>query len=332
MRNAWALSCVAASIVGLAPFTEDMAGRELMPVFGAVVRGPSVVLSYDNGANPYSGIGRYDAVTRCTAFFLDTAGSFANAEDPGLVGEIAPAYAVTEARCAAALGADEILIDGPGHGRVVFNYFADAESHHVEAPVTRVAFASTTGRRFALLELATSYADLIRQLVRPWPLVASPRLVVGDPVAVVGSAVGRIPEDDFLRLSFCRIDGIAPAVLENGWRWTYAPFHRCRDIGEGSVGSPVLSLVARAVVGVIATTTAGKGDREKCGAGHPCELAEGHPRSRPDVHYVSALAGIGQCFTVAGQFDVHQPGCSLDATPAADRTASARLESALLSD
>ena len=316
---------VAAYTVIVTLFCGGAGTADLIPTYGALIRGPSVPLAYANGASPYSGVGRYDGVERCTAFFLETAGSFIDLSNPSLESADAPAYAVTEGRCAADLAGDGVLIDGPGAGRVLFNYFADRDARQVAVPVARTAFATVNGRNLALLELAAPYSGLVAQSIRPLPVVSSPRMVAGDPVAVVGAPLGRDHTEDFLRLAFCRIDGIAPELLEGRWLWFDTPFNRCRDVRSGSSGSPVLSLIARAVVGLISTTTAGGDDRAKCAVGHPCEPTDGPPRSRRDTHYVSSVATIGQCFNARGRFDINERDCSL-ATELRDDSSSVRLE------
>jgi hypothetical protein len=285
------------------------AAEDIMPVYGAVVRGPSVVLSYANGASPYSGIGRYEGLERCTAFFVDTAASFLSASAPEPVD--APAYALTEGRCASRLDADDVLIDRQGHGRVVFNYFADAEHRQVAVPVVRIAYATVKGRNLALLELSVSYQALIKQVIRPWSVAWSPRTIVGDPIAVVGAPLTVDGKEDFLRLAFCRIDGVAPVVIEHGWQWFDAPFNQCRDVRTGTSGSPVLSVLARTVVGLISTTTAGAERSTACALGHPCERTDAGTRSRKNTNYISPVAGIVSCFDRGGRFRIDEPGCPL---------------------
>jgi hypothetical protein len=280
-----------------------------MPTYGAVVRGPSVVLSYANGASPYSGIGRYEGLERCTAFFVDTAASFLSVAAPEPVE--APAYAVTEGRCAAPLDADDIVIEGDGQGRVVFNYFADAEHRQVTAPVVRIAYASVKGRNLALLQLGVSYQRLVEQVIRPWSVAWSPRTIVGDPIAVVGAPLTIDGKEDFLRLAFCRIDGVAPVVIEQGWQWFDAPFSQCRDLRSGTPGSPVLSVLARTVVGLISTASTGGERGTECALGHPCERTDAGTHTRRHANYISPLAGIVACFDRGGRFHIGEPGCPL---------------------
>ena len=316
MKNTCLRSRPVASVLAVVLVSGGAAASELMPMYGAVVRGPSVPLSYVNGASPYSGVGRYDGPARCTAFFLDTAGSFVDPDDPAVDREDAPAYAVTAGRCVTGLAGDGVVIDGAGSGRIVFNYFADSERRQLIARVVATAYAEVRERNVALLELEPSYAELVAALIRPLPAVAAPRTAAGDPVAVIGTPLGSPHGEGFLRLAYCRIDGIAPVVVEDRWRWEHTPFHRCRDVGPGSAGSPVLSVIARGVVGVIGATTAGAGEQGRCALGHPCERADGRTRSRPETHYVSAVAGLGRCFDARGHFDLRAGACPLAPEPA----------------
>src|SRR5262245_52056946 len=102
------------------------------PTYGAVMGGPSVLVSYSSGASTYSGIGRYEGRATCTALFLDTA---VGSDDP----QNAPAYALTSGHCIALPDPNDVLIDRPGFGRVIFNYFKDSQSRQVSVPVARVA-------------------------------------------------------------------------------------------------------------------------------------------------------------------------------------------------
>jgi hypothetical protein len=299
---------------------------ELIPVYGAAIQGPSIALSYANGASPYSGIGRYDGLSACTAFFLDTAASFFDPDDPGADHDDARAYALTEARCAADLGSDQVLVDAPGHGRIVFNYFSDSATRQTVVRVAKTAYAAVDGQNLAVLELDAGYAELVTKLIRPWPVVSATRPAIGEPVAIVGAPMGGEETDGFLRLAFCRIDGIAQSIAEDRWRWLHVAYHRCRDVRAGSLGSPVLSVFSRAVVGLVSTTTAGGDSRAKCSLGRPCEPSDRGARSRPDTHYVSSLAGIHACFDARGRFDPDQQHCSLAAPTRDGAPSSARAD------
>jgi hypothetical protein len=304
--RAWRARKVVAATALVAGAAAAGAG-DLIPVYNATVGGRSVVLSYDNGASLYTGIGRYEGMGTCTAFFLATA----------LPGQEylteAPAYAVTSARCAADLGADQVVTDRPGVGRIIFNYFKDSPYRRTSVGVVRTTYAATKGRPLAILELEMLYLELVQQLVRPWRVPYSRPMLEGDLIAVV-SAPHWVddPADAFLRLATCRYEGIAPVVVEHPWRTLNASFNRCRDVMPSSYGSPVLSIVDRTVVGMVNTTTTSAGDVEKCALGHPCEPVGDGSRTRKNTNYVTSVAGITACFDARHRFSATQPDCPLD--------------------
>jgi hypothetical protein len=279
---------------------------DLLPVSNAIVGGRSVVLSYDDGASAYTGIGRYEGMGTCTAFFLATA-----LPEQEHLSE-APAYAVTSPRCAADLGADAVITEQPGIGRIIFKYFRDSTNRQTAIPVRRTTYATTRGRSLAILELDVSYVALVQQLVRPWRVPYSRPMLPGDLIAVVGAPHWSDPADSFLRLATCRFEGMAPVVVEHLWRTAYASFNRCRDVMPSSVGSPVLSVVDRVVIGIVNTTTAYAEGGEPCSLGHPCEPGPDGTRTRKDTTYVTPVAGINACFDERHRFNTLQPDCPLD--------------------
>jgi hypothetical protein len=304
-------ACRARTLVAataLAGCVATVRGGDLIPVYNAVVGGRSVVLSYDSGASLYTGIGRYEGMGTCTAFFLATA-------LPGQDYLIeAPAYAVTSPRCAADLGPDDVVTDQPGIGRIIFNYFRDSPYRRTAIPVIRTTYATTKGRPLAILELGISYVELVQLLVRPWRVPYSRPMLEGDLIAVVSAPHWYDPVDAFLRLATCRFEGIAPVVVEHTWRTFDASFNRCRDVMPSSFGSPVLSIVDRIVVGMVNTTTVYSNDVEPCALGHPCEPARNGngTRTRKNTNYVTSVAGITACFDERHRFSAKQPDCPLD--------------------
>jgi hypothetical protein len=277
-----------------------------VPLDGAVPRGGSILLSYANGASPYSGIGRYEGRATCTAFFIATA---LPSEDDLFD---APAYAVTAGHCVARLDANQVVINGPGGGQVVFNYFVDGDRWRVAVPVVRVAYAAVTGRDVAVLELAITYRNLVHQLIRPWRIARVVEAPVGDQVAIVGAPLWRQMDQQFLRVSTCVTEGIAPIVIEHATVVRNALYNRCRDILPGSAGSPVVSVVGKMVIGIVGTTTIGAAPMTTCGEGAPCEPSADGPRTRHETTYVTPIAGIYQCFDAQRQFAVGGPECPLD--------------------
>jgi hypothetical protein len=298
-------TCCAAICAMLVGLFAARARGDFVDTYDAEVGRSSVLLSYLNGASPYSGVGRYEGRLTCSAFFLETV------FHPGAPHD-APAYAVTSGDCAADLGPNDILIDGDGVGRVIFNLFADSERWKVAVPVARTAYATTKGRSLAVLELAMSYRELQRQVVRPWRVSADSSAVAGDLIAVVGVPARSDPAQDRLRLASCRMEGVAPVVVEDTRYLFDTQFNRCRDVTRGSSGSPVFSVIERRVMGTISTTTGHAKPLSDCAPGNPCELVSERWRSRPDTNYVSSLAGLALCFDPRRRFSVLETGCPLD--------------------
>jgi hypothetical protein len=303
MRFGWPTGRVLAPVVLAAAIASTAAGPRAV-VDDVRVGGPSALLPYLSGASPYSGVGRYEGRATCTAFLLDT----------GLPadGSNAPAYALTSGHCPALSGSNDVLIDGDGVGRVVFNYFIDSERAQVPVAVARTSYATMKGRDLAVLELAASYRDLTGQLIRPWKLSSSGQVSAGEPVAIVGAPLSPDLGQSFLRVAGCQIDGVAPIVLEHLWHWFDEPFNRCQDILPGSSGSPAIALTDGTVIGIANTTTIGSAPQTDCALNTPCEPATGGGRARPDTTYLAPLAGIMNCFDVRRRFAVRQAGCPLD--------------------
>jgi hypothetical protein len=238
----------------------------------AALDGPSVVLSDESGASPYSGVGRYEGRRTCTAFFLDTGPIPDDVAD-------APAYAVTSGHCA-------------GAGYVIFNFFETSTERQLRVAVARSVYSTMTGRDIAVLELAAHFAELSNRMIRPLRVPFFAHATARDPILVVGAPEWPDRPRSFLRVSSCRIEGVAPTVVERGWTWVDTPFTRCRDLLPGSAGSPVFSVTDRVVVAVI-----GRNSSET-----------------PEVTYASPVTGLTMCFDAGRRFDVNMPDCPLEPT------------------
>ena len=270
------------------------------------IGGPSELLSYTNGASPYTGVGRYEGRATCTAFLLDTGPIPEEAAD-------APAYALTSGHCPVLPGPNDVLRGAAGVGRVVFNYFADSERDQVPVPVAHTAYATMKGTSIAVLELAATYRELAGQQIKPWaPPHAGRTIDDADSIAIVGAPLWPDLAQSFLRISRCRSEGIAPVVLEHTWHFFNAPFNRCRDILAGSSGSLAISTLDDHVVGMVNTTTDGAEALSACALNHPCEPGRGGAHARPDTTYLTSIAGIGGCFDHRRRFAGPGQDCPLD--------------------
>lgn len=273
--------------------------------FGARDGGPSVLLRNADGTSPFTGIGRYLGRASCTAVFVKT---FDDDVDPGR----APAYALTNGHCPDFPGANDVLLDRPpGRGQVTFNYFADSTRAQYVVPVARTSYATMKGQDVAVLELSIGYDALRRRGVEPWP-ISRARPSPNEALAVVGAPLRTDPGSAYLRLAACRLDGLAPTVLEHVWHWFDFWRHACADVAPGSSGSPVIVRRTGQMIGLVNTTTwGGRLPGTECTFDHPCEPVAGGEQARADTTYVTPLMGIDACFD-GGWFDVRATGCALD--------------------
>ena len=277
-----------------------------VPTYGATRNGPSVLLSNDDGRNPYSGIVRYIGRAQCTGVFVTTVPA---GEDPG----DAPAYVLTNGHCPEFPGSNDVIVNrpAPSSHRVVFNYFADTTTRHFPVPVVRIAYATMKGQDVAVLELAARYDDIVRSGFEPWPVTLT--LPASDePVVVVGAPLTGAADTSFLRLAACQLESRAQVLLEYIWHWFDYFRNRCSDISGGSSGSPVISRLTGRLLGLVNTTTIGAVEHSECFINHPCEAVPGDVASRANTSYMTPLVRVDRCFDEGGRFDVARQGCPLD--------------------
>jgi hypothetical protein len=266
--------------------------------------GPSVLLSNAGGQNDlYNGIGRFRRGADCTAVFLDTVGA-AGPRD-------APAYLLTNGHCIRLLGSNEVVLDQAPAGEVRFNFFADTQEQQVKVAGRRVVAATMKGQDVALVELDSTYAELVGRGLSPWR-VASFVPAPDEPVAVVGAPQMSDPNESFLRLARCRAGERVGVLLERQWHWFGFYRNTCADIRGGSSGSPVILERGRRLIGLVNTTTIGSEGIADCYLNRPCEVDASGSRSREGTSYVTPLLGIEKCFGEDGRADVRSEGCPLD--------------------
>ena len=276
-----------------------------VPDYGAVEGGPSVLLSGASGDNPYNGVVRYQGRASCTGVFIATARS----DDEGAR---APAYVISNGHCADFPGSNQVILDRPvTNHRVVFDYFADTTGRQHVVPVRRVLFATMKAIDIAILELDARFGDLIAAGFRPWRL-SRPRIAAREPVVVVGAPFVAAVGNSYLRLAACRVEGVAPVVLEFIWHWFGAERNGCADVLPGSSGSPVIARGTGRVVGIVNTATTGAQPYTDCYLDHPCEAADGTTASRVATNYASPVTDIVGCFDTDGVFDMARSDCGLD--------------------
>lgn len=275
-----------------------------IPTHGAADAGPAVLIRGSDGDPAYSGIGRYEGRAQCTGVFLDTLDS----DEPS---DLVPAYVLTNGHCPEFPGSNEVLVDRPPRGRMIFNYFVDRQDRRVTVPVERLVYATMKGQDVAILQLRARYEELRALGIEPRPLTKA-RPGADEFVAVVGAPLQRDVSTSFLRLAACRLQGSAPLVLEFAWHWFDFLRHSCSGIAPGSSGSPVLSRRTGRIVGLVNTTTSGgRPAYTECSLDHPCEPISHGEASRPSTTYATPVIGLDQCFD-RGWFRVSAPGCPLD--------------------
>jgi Trypsin-like peptidase domain len=302
-RPRWPTAAIAAIVVA---GWGQLARAEVRPVptYGASDGGPSVLLSNADGNNPYSGVVRVQARATCSGVFLATTSD----DDPR--GGDASAWVATNGHCVAFPGTNQVLLDQPGGGSVVFDFFVDTQSRQLRVPIRRVAYATMKGRDLALIELSARVDELRRAGFEPWrPVLTLP--ADDEPAVIVGAPLQVNPAAAFLRLAACRLEGRAPMLFEFTWHWYGFERTRCADIAPGSSGSPVFSRRTGRIVALINTSNAGQPWYTACQIDSPCEPTPTGSVQPENTSYATPLVGIDRCFS-GGDFDVDASGCPLD--------------------
>jgi len=276
------------------------------PFAQAQVWGASILLGNRQGENEaYTGVGRFSGNGTCTAFLLRATAAHTAST---------PAYVVTNGHCVDRSSANSVLLGAPFAGRVAFRFFHDTVERQLVAAIRRTVYSTMKAADVAVLELNSSYAELLEAGIRPLEVALSPPQS-GDEVLAVGAPVTNIPpEESFLRLARCTLD---PPVdlIEAIWRFWPAWPNRCSDIQGGSSGSPVIGARGGQVVALVNTSTVGA-PRDSgafpCSLNQPCELAGGGFLYRQNTHYAVPIHGLASCFNQQGAFEMNRTGCPLD--------------------
>jgi hypothetical protein len=266
---------------------------------------PSRLLHNARGQNArYTGIGRVNASGSCTGFWAALAS-----------GEKAPAVVLTNGHCVQLYyqprTAFEVLRDQNVEDRtmnVSFNYFADTQDKVVQVPIKSILYSTMKGIDLAVLQLASTTEELMKQGVTPVP-IADSAPVPGAPIHIVGAPGGFT--EPFLRDSECLEEGVSDLVE---WHWHFDRSHRnrCKDIARGSSGSPFLDRKGQAYA-IMNTQFEGTG--APCALNNPCEISPTGFAVRKDVVYGSSLIGLHRCFDARGMFQPEARACPLETTP-----------------
>jgi hypothetical protein len=235
-----------------------------------------VLENHDGRYNHWNGIGRIMAKggMHCTATLLDTRSQDSPAN--------APAYVLTSGHCVEKKNG-LIVTDRVVEGEVLFNYFSDTQPRSFA--LKRINWSSMQGVDLAIIELQTPLSELIAAGIEPIQIARDMPAIGGD-ILLLGAPLKH--GTGYLRLAACTQQQSSD-VLEQPWFWRNSVKNQCRDVSEGSSGSPVLLRESNEVFAVLGTSTQGS-------RGQPVELPEGFPAPSPDSNYGSAMTFLRNCF------------------------------------
>jgi len=255
----------------------------------------------------YNGVGMLESGDGafCTAFFIHTTGH------PN-----APAYALTNGHCYDASlgfpGKNEIVVNHPSDMVFHLNYFVDAKNHVRSVPVRRVVYATMKSNDIAILELETTFKQLVNEGFTPLTVAKEPGQI-GEPVEVIGVPISDVqPSLRFLHRSVCQIGQLAN-LREDVYQWEQSIRNRCSVVG-GMSGSPMISLKSNQVVAIVNT---GVNDdalaQPVCSLNRPCEVAaDGKITTLENENYAQLVSKIPLCFNPNGTFNLSSPSCQLE--------------------
>jgi len=263
-------------------------------------------LKAENGKN-YNGVGLLQVGygSFCTAFFLNTKGN-----------SNAPAYAATNGHCyqgaTGFIGAKEIVVNRPSRMTLKLNYFFNNSSRVRSIPVRRVVYATMKNTDLAIIELNTTFKQLVKEGFIPLTIDTTP-VKIGEPVKAVGIPLAGVnPSSSYIHKSVCQV-GESVKVREDVYRWDESLRNRCSVVG-GMSGSPMISLNTNRVVAILNT---GVNDdalqQPACSLNRPCEVnLENKTVTFPHENYAQKVNKIPGCFNANGFFNLYRRSCQLE--------------------
>lgn len=235
----------------------------------------------------WSGIGRLNASSTCTASFIVTS-----------TDESAPAYALSNGHCIEWQANGVVTLPEYG-GELVFNYFVDTQETQISVPIKSVPYSTMQGFDVAFIELDATIGELKAQGLVPLAIADTPLPVADGEVFVIGAPSSGLPQEEtFLRLEHCRLAGQVN-LIEFNWHFDDTYRNSCQDIFGGSSGSPLFSAEDNTIAAVINTTVEGI---SACYLGVPCELSADGARPNPGNSYAIPVHGLANCFNESGEF------------------------------
>jgi hypothetical protein len=274
----------------------------------AQVNSPNVnweLLTPERGKN-YNAIGLLEQRGEgfCTAFFVNTGGD-----------DKAPAYALTNGHCSDSSrfpNAQEILIDRPANLIFKLNYFKNGKERIRPVFVRRIVYATMKGTDITILQLSTTFGQLVKEGFIPLKIEQVPARV-GEPVEVIGIPMRSVePSLSFLHRVTCEV-GESVKLREDVYHWDKSIRNRCSAVG-GMSGSPMISLKNGRVVAIVNTAVDDEALSEpECSQNRPCEVArDGSIATFPEENYAQQVSNIPFCFDQKGIFNLNLPSCQLE--------------------
>jgi V8-like Glu-specific endopeptidase len=257
-------------------------------------------------AKNYNGVGLLEQESDgfCTAFFLNTGGD-----------DNAPAYAMTNGHCYDMHnfpGAKEIVINRPSNIVFKLNYFANQQTRVRSVPVKQVVYATMKGTDVTILELSTTFKQLVKEGFTPLTIDRIPANV-GEPVEVIGIPMSGVePSRSFLHRAVCEV-GQSVNLREDVYQWEQSIRTRCSVVG-GMSGSPIVSLKSNRVVAIANTGVDDEAlAQSECSINRPCEVSDdGSIATFPKENYAQRVSNIPSCFDSRGVFNLSLPPCKLE--------------------
>lgn len=263
-------------------------------------------LKAEDGKN-YNGVGLLEVGNGsfCTAFFLNTKGNYN-----------APAYAVTNGHCyqgtAGLMGAKEVIVNRPSQMTLKLNYFFNQPSRVRSIAVRRVVYATMKNTDIAIIELNTTFKQLVKEKFIPLTIDATP-VKIGEPVKTLGVPLAGVnPSLSYIHKSICQI-GESVRVREDVYQWDESIRNRCSIVG-GMSGSPIISLNTNRVVAIVNTGVNDDAlEQPECTLNRPCEVnVENKAVTFPEENYAQKVNKISGCFNANGFFSLYRRSCLLE--------------------
>lgn len=263
-------------------------------------------LLYSEQGKKYNGVGiiGYESDGFCTAFFLNTGGN-----------DNAPAYAITNGHCYDGMGfpnAQEIIINKPSSLVFKLNYFENTKNSVRPVRVRQVVYATMKGTDLAILELDSTFKQLVKEGFTPLMIDDIPPSE-GEHIKVIGIPMSQIlPTRRFLHRAVCQV-GKSVNLREDVYQWEEVIRHRCSALG-GMSGSPIISLKTNRVVGIHNTSVTDRAlIRPECAEDRPCEIgSDGKVATFSQENYAQRVSDIPSCFDGKGIFNLNLAFCKLE--------------------